>query len=235
MNASYAFKSKLEEEVQNEEEKVSKINKTNEDNFMSSSLNSLSSSSSCNSLLNIGHTTNQENKNEKVLHSLSSIETNENTWKASSLGIKCISYKPNGYVFLTRRILDKYSTDGKRKLEILYNYSKNCRNEFKIPKSGTSLENCSFCDTVTLDFDPDSTLFDLVMEVQIITQGAKNDKNKDKIKRKRDEENQSNSSDSENETTIVSSSYDLKYQKIENEPKIEKNRENNFTGKRIKF
>lgn len=34
------------------------------------------------------------------------------------------------------------------------------------------MQNCSFCDTVTLDFDPESTTFDLVMEVQIITQGA---------------------------------------------------------------
>jgi hypothetical protein len=109
-------------------------------------------------------------------------------WKASSIGIKCISYKPVGYMFLTRRILDMYVTDGKHKLDVLYSYSKKFRNKVKIPSIGTSIKNCTFCDTITLDFDPESTMFDLVMEVQIITQGAtrerNNNKNKKSLKKK---------------------------------------------------
>lgn len=106
-----------------------------------------------------------------MYRSITSIASEEDPWRASSIGIKCISYKPVGYVFLTRRVLDLYTTDGKRKVDIVYNYSKKYRNRIKTPSIGSHIENCSFCDTITIDFDPSSTLFDLIMEVQIITQG----------------------------------------------------------------
>ena len=114
------------------------------------------------------------NKNDcssPVYRSITSIAGEEDPWRASSIGIKCISYKPIGYVFLTRRVLDLYTTDGKRKVDIVYNFSKKYKNRIKTPSIGSSIENCSFCDTITIDFDPSSTLFDLIMEVQIITQG----------------------------------------------------------------
>ncbi len=106
-----------------------------------------------------------------MYRSITSIASEEDPWRASSIGIKCISYKPVGYVFLTRRVLDLYTTDGKRKVDIVYNYSKKYRNKIRTPSIGSSMHNCSFCDTITIDFDPSSTFFDLIMEVQIITQG----------------------------------------------------------------
>jgi len=106
-----------------------------------------------------------------MYRSITSMASEEDPWRASSIGIKCISYKPTSYVFLTRRVLDLYSTDGKRKIDIVYNYSKKYHNTIKTPSIGSSMENCSFCDTITIDFDPSSTFFDLIMEVQIITQG----------------------------------------------------------------
>lgn len=112
------------------------------------------------------------NCSSPMYRSITSIASEDDPWRASSIGIKCISYKPVGYVFLTRRVLDLYSTDGKRKVDIVYNYSKKYRNRIKTPSIGSSMHNCSFCDTITIDFDPCSTLFDLIMEVQIITQGT---------------------------------------------------------------
>lgn len=114
---------------------------------------------------------NRNNCSSPMYRSVTSIASEEDPWRASSIGIKCISYKPVGYVFLTRRVLDLYTTDGKRKVDIVYNYSKKYRNRIKTPSIGSHIENCSFCDTITIDFDPSSTLFDLIMEVQIITQG----------------------------------------------------------------
>ena len=139
------------------------------DSVMSSSINDLnnnySSLSSNNLYLNCC--------SSPMYHSITSIASEDDPWRASSIGIKCISYKPVGYVFLTRRVLDLYSTDGKRKVDIVYNYSKKYRNRIKTPSIGSSMNNCSFCDTITIDFDPCSTLFDLIMEVQIITQGKR--------------------------------------------------------------
>ena len=114
---------------------------------------------------------NDMNCSSPMYRSITSIPNEEDPWRASSIGIKCISYKPIGYIFLTRRVLDLYTTDGQRKVDIVYNYSKKYRNRIKTPSIGSSINNCSFCDTITIDFDPSSTLFDLIMEVQIITQG----------------------------------------------------------------
>jgi hypothetical protein len=107
-----------------------------------------------------------------MYHSMTSISSEDDPWKAGCIGIKCISYKPIGYLMLTRRVLDLFVTDGKRKIEVLYNYSRRYKDKIKVPSIGTAMSNCSFCDTITIDLDPDSTFFDLVMEVQIITQGA---------------------------------------------------------------
>ena len=116
------------------------------------------------------------------------MDYDDSPWKASAIGIKCISKKPIGYVFLTRRILDLYSTDGKRNLEILYSYSKKYRNKIKIPKLASKINSCSFCDTITFDCNADSaSIFDLIMEVQIITQNftsSSDDCKKKNIKRK---------------------------------------------------
>jgi hypothetical protein len=183
---------------------------------------------------------NSESREGSMFRSMTSLSGDEDPWKASSIGIKCISYKPVGYMLLSRRILDLYATDGSHKIEIFYSYSKKFRNKIKIPSIGSSMRNCSFCDTITLDFDPDSTMFDLVMEVQIITQGATIDR---KLKVRQDESGQlslirerrkrksttptlsrvsglveqvsnseesSNSSGSDDDNTVVFSSYDLK-------------------------
>jgi hypothetical protein len=107
-----------------------------------------------------------------IYRSSTSLAHYEDPWKTSSIGIKCISYKPIGCVFLTRKIVELTDTDGKQKIKILYSYTKADRDKLKVPSIGSSIENCSFSDTITLDFDPDSTLFDLVMDVHIITQGA---------------------------------------------------------------
>ncbi|CAF0814066.1 unnamed protein product [Brachionus calyciflorus] len=108
-------------------------------------------------------------KNSSLFQSVHTYEETDDSWKPSALGIKCYSVKHDGYVFLTRKILDLSSTDGKRKIDVCYSYAKDYKNGHKIKPRGSNLQNCSFCDTVSLDFDPDSTLFDLVMEVQIIT------------------------------------------------------------------
>ena len=113
-----------------------------------------------------------DNCSSSMYKSVTSLTNEDDPWRASSIGIKCINYRPTGYVFLTRRVMDLYTTDGKRKLDIIYNFSKKFKNKIKTPSIGTSLQNCSFCDTITIDFDPSSTFFDMIMEVQIITQGA---------------------------------------------------------------
>jgi hypothetical protein len=164
--------------------------------------------------------------------SSTSLSLYDDPWKTSSIGIKCISYKPIGCIFLTRRILDLYVTDGKRKIDILYSYSKLYKNKIKVPSIGTSIEDCSFCDTITLDFDPESTLFDLIMEVHIITQGAsleRNSKNSierlplqsygtDTDRKKLVNNSGSSSKDLEDDEEIISftSSYDIKYLKTSN-------------------
>ena len=111
-------------------------------------------------------------RSPSVYRSHTSLSNTEDPWKASSIGIKCVSYKPIGHVFLTRRVLDTYATDGKRKIDICYNYSKKATSKEKVPSIGTSIKNCSFCDTITLDVEPCAEVYDIVMEVQIITQGA---------------------------------------------------------------
>ena len=154
-----------------------------------------------------------------MYRSLCSLSDVDDPWKASSIGIKCINYKPVGSVFLTRRVLDLYVTDGKRKVDILYSYSKKNISKIKIPSIGSSIENCSFCDTITLDFDPDSTLFDLVMEVQIITQGACEERDS---KLESEETNKKdNTNDDFDMQTTLKSSYDIKIQKRTNYESLE--------------
>ena len=181
----------------------------------------------------------KNNSLSPMSHSLTSLSADEqhDPWKASAIGIKCISYQPIGYVFLTRKILDMYSTDGKRKLEILYSFSKRYRNRIKVPAIGAKLNNCSFCDTITMDFDPDSSLFDLIMEVQIITQRPNSDLARRKSKLtttktvKKATTNEiseiisssssgSDSENSDNEITYVTSTYDIKYHKDEHRPNL---------------
>ena len=87
-----------------------------------------------------------------MYRSMTSLSGDDDPWKASSIGIKCVSYKPVGFILLSRRILDLYTTDGSHKIEIFYSYSKKFRNKIKIPSIGSSMQNCSFCDTITLDF-----------------------------------------------------------------------------------
>lgn len=180
----------------------------------------------------------KNNSLSPMSHSLTSLSADEqhDPWKASAIGIKCISYQPIGYVFLTRKILDMYSTDGKRKLEILYSFSKRYRNRIKVPAIGAKLNNCSFCDTITMDFDPDSSLFDLIMEVQIITQRPNSDlaRRKSKLTTKTvkkattneiseiisSSSSGSDSENSDNEITYVTSTYDIKYHKDEHRPNL---------------
>jgi hypothetical protein len=163
--------------------------------------------------------------------SLCSLTEIDDPWQASSIGIKCINYKPIGSVFLTRRVLDLYETDGKRKVDIIYSYSKKANSIHKIPSRGTSIENCSFCDTITLDFDPDSTLFDLVMEVQIITQGASNKREESKSELKETTKKKVKIKTSEDDyeaETILKSSYDLSFTKGESKTNNHSKSENNI-------
>ena len=98
-----------------------------------------------------------------------------------------------------------YVTDGKRKIDILYNYSKKFSNRIKVPSIGTSMQNCSFCDTITLDVEPCGQVFDVVMEVQIITQGAtlKRDDEISEVDKDNPENNLKNNNSNENNTSIV--------------------------------
>lgn len=198
------------------------------------SLNSLSSSfynkidSNYHSFLST-----DELRNASILsHSLASLSNDDDSWKASAIGIKCISYKPIGYVFLTRKIQDIHdSVDGKRKLEILYSYSKRYK-RVRYPMFGSSINHCSFCDNITLDFDPDCSLFDLIMEVQIITQCPNETilKKKSKLSRmtksgstaavKSSSSSSSSESENEGETTFVTSTYDIKYHTRDNRPNV---------------
>lgn len=226
-----------EEDTEDAKEKSNKLSVLEESGFdtlasaSTNSFNSLSSSiynkvdSNYQSFLS----TDADIRNSTMCNSLTSLMSDDDPWKASAIGIRCISNKPIGYVFLTRRILDLYSTDGKRKLEILYNYSKKYKNKIKIPTLGSSINNCCFCDTITFDLDPDSTLFDLIMEVQIITQCAeeKNNLHKKKVKMKKKEEinnlqssSSGSESDNDNETTLVTSTYDIKYHNNEVRPDL---------------
>lgn len=75
--------------------------------------------------------------------SITNLTSNQDPFLASSIGIKCINYKPLGYIFLTRRLLDLYMTDGKRKIEIAYNYSKKFKKKRHIPSTG-NLTSFSF-------------------------------------------------------------------------------------------
>lgn len=238
MDSSLGFSSVKEEESDEPKDKSSKHDNLNESfealaSLSMQSFNSLSSSfynkfdSNYHSFLS---TDNDLRNLSSMSHSLTSLNNDDDPWKASAIGIKCISYKPIGYVFLTRKILDLYSTDGKRKLEILYSYSKKYKEKVKVPTFGTSLNHCSFCDTITLDFDPDSSLFDLIMEVQIITQCPNETILRKKSKLTRIVKNQninknsssSSSSESENEgeTTYVTSTYDIQYHKDDNRPNL---------------
>ncbi|RNA05365.1 hypothetical protein BpHYR1_026670, partial [Brachionus plicatilis] len=165
---------------------------------------------------------NLKNQNQAFLQSFLSTHEPEDTWKPSSLGIKCFSQKPKGHIFLTRRILDLCSTDGKRKIEIEYNYSKNFQNEKEFKSKGSSIQNCSFCDTVSLDFEPESTFFDLLMDVQIITVAPENLKHLNKIEDTRPPElvsytdtGQELEIDSDCEESRIYSSYNLRYSKQE--------------------
>lgn len=145
-------------------------------------------------------------------------------WKPSSLGIKCYSQKTKGHIFLTRRILDVCSTDGKRKIEIEYNYSKNFEKDQGYKSKGSSIQNCSFCDTVSLDFEPESTFFDLLMDVQIITVAPANSKIKthmDKLDYLRPPDlvpytdTGQKEIDSDSEESRIYSSYNLRHSKNE--------------------
>lgn len=144
-------------------------------------------------------------------------------WQPSSLGIKCYSQKPKGHIFLTRRILDMCSTDGKRKIEIEYNYSKDFEKDQGFKSKGSSIQNCSFCDTVSLDFEPESTFFDLLMDVQIITVAPTNSKsgqsNKIDCVRPPDlvsfTDTGQEELDSDSEESRIYSSYNLRHSKHE--------------------
>lgn len=240
MESSLGFSSAKEEDSDESKEKPAKHDNLDESfevlaSASTNSFNSLTSSSFCNKIDSNYHSflsTDTELKNlSPMSHSLTSLTNDEDPWKASAIGIKCISYKPIGYVFLTRKILDLYTTDGKRKLEILYSYSKNYKEKVRIPTLGTSLNHCSFCDTITLDFDPESSLFDLIMEVQIITLCPNDILLRKKSKLSKSVKNEvainasgssSSSSDSEteSETTLVTSTYDIQYHKDDNRPNL---------------
>ena len=45
-----------------------------------------------------------------------------------------------------QKILDQSSTDGRRKFDIMYNYSKSYENRQKVKSKGNTLQNCSFCE-----------------------------------------------------------------------------------------
>ncbi len=69
-----------------------------------------------------------------LFKSIASLAPDVDPLHASSIGVKCINSKPVGYIFLTRRLLDVYMTDGQRKVEIVYNYSKKFKKrKMKIP------------------------------------------------------------------------------------------------------
>ena len=161
-----------------------------------------------------------------IYRSSTSLAHNEDPWKTSSIGIKCISYKPIGCVFLTRKIVELTDTDGKQKIKILYSYTKADGDKVKVPSIGSSIENCSFSDTITFDFDPDSTLFDLIMDVHIITQGAtveRNDQQNSTLNAIEQSSNQNTHSSTDNQIVnklsnneeddriSFTSSYDIKY------------------------
>lgn len=180
---------------------------------------------------------------EIILHkSFHDINDTEYTWKPSTLGIKCISEKPKGHIFLTRRILDLCSTDGKRKIEIEYNYTKDYKNKQEFKSKGSSIQNCSFCDTVSLDFEPESTYFDLLMDVQIITVVPANSGSSvmNKIENCLKPElvsytdtGQKLELNNDDEETQIFSSYNLKYSKQElnsNDNKLSQSTENQLKG-----
>lgn len=198
---------------------------------------SLNSSRACDtkaqSLITSTDSNDLSNRNSHMYQSMTSLTSAEDTWKASTLGIKCVSEKPSGHVLLTRRILDLCTTDGKRKIEILYNYSKKYQDKKKLPAKGASIQNCTFCDTISLDFDPDSTLFDMVMEVQIITQAPSPNQKNDYVEYNESENKEteksvllndtgqySSESDDDEEESMITSVYDVKIRKS-NEPEIE--------------
>lgn len=192
------------------------------DSMMFSSLNSDKNDS--NSLIVCDDGNFYANDYTSKFKTIKQLTPDEDPWLASSIGVKCYNYKPVGYVFLTRRLLDLYMTDGQRKVEIVYNYSKKSKKKMKIPSIGSSILNCSFCDTVTIDFDPCANLFDFIMEVQIITQGASLERQL-KIRKKKHKETtpveklmpteskiettNENSSSDEDELVYFTSNYDF--------------------------
>ena len=103
--------------------------------------------------------------------SYDSLSTLENAWKPTKFGIKTISYRPEGFTYLTKSVLELYLTDGIGGIDIRYIYARNYRHAEKVPFIGTSIENCTICETITIDIEGPSTYFALILEVQIITQG----------------------------------------------------------------
>lgn len=105
------------------------------DSMMFSSLNSdkneYNSLVACDDCINLFNDRSYSN-----FKSITNLASNQDPFLASSIGIKCINFKPIGYVFLTRRLLDLYQTDGKRKIEIAYNYSKKIKKKTKVPALG---------------------------------------------------------------------------------------------------
>lgn len=114
-------------------------------------------------------------------------ENDNNPWKAKTIGIKCISYKPIRYLTLTRCVLDIYTTNGiEDEIRIVQIYSKRYTTTHTIPSIGTCANDFEISDTISIDIEGPSTFIDLVLEVQIIALGPTNErKHQQRVKRRK--------------------------------------------------